>query len=326
MAEVVAVASPTYILFFQWIFSSLVSSPPFIFFSPLFDLAAVIVMKYSAEFGQSILFYLPFFAAVLCAWLGALCLSFIVVRYNCSWPFTAPVAGAEALLVIAHPDDEAMFFVPSVVALQNAGWAVRLLCLSAGRGGGDGEVRKAEAISCGGVLGLAAVEVMDDARLPDGMDTNWQTNVVVAAVRGALRRSPRVRLLLTFDAQGISGHANHTAVHAGLCELLRGGGPLPPCYSLETVSLPRKFSSIFDALPSALATWVRNARSVGGKTERRRRRSDSSVPAAVIVGSTRPLLSHAAMAAHASQYVWFRRYFVCCSRHTFINTLTRLDL
>ena len=261
----------------------------------------------------------PCLAALLCAWLGVLTLSCAVVLGHRAWPQVAPMLGAEALLVTAHPDDEAMFFVPAVAALRLAGWEVRLLCLSAGCGGGDGAVRTAEAHVSARVLGMAAAEVLDDARLPDGMATAWPAAVVAAAVRGALRRRPQVRLLLTFDALGISGHVNHTAVHAGVCALLRsaGGGALPPCYALETVAVPRKFASLLDALPSAAATWARNAWSDSGGP-------GAGAPAAVIVGSARPLLSHAAMAAHASQYVWFRRFFICCSRHTFINTLTRV--
>ena len=36
------------------------------------------------------------------------------------------------LLVTAHPDDEAMFFVPTLLALQARGVAVHVLCLSTG--------------------------------------------------------------------------------------------------------------------------------------------------------------------------------------------------
>jgi hypothetical protein len=40
--------------------------------------------------------------------------------------------GQRVLFVIAHPDDEAMFFVPTVVQLVNSGVQVHLLCLSSG--------------------------------------------------------------------------------------------------------------------------------------------------------------------------------------------------
>ena len=41
-------------------------------------------------------------------------------------------AGAKVLLVIAHPDDECMFFGPSVQHFQEAGFSVHLLSLSTG--------------------------------------------------------------------------------------------------------------------------------------------------------------------------------------------------
>lgn len=38
-----------------------------------------------------------------------------------------------ALFVTAHPDDEAMFFAPSILGLQTLGWDVAGLCLSSGK-------------------------------------------------------------------------------------------------------------------------------------------------------------------------------------------------
>ncbi|XP_073902885.1 N-acetylglucosaminyl-phosphatidylinositol de-N-acetylase isoform X12 [Castor canadensis] len=40
--------------------------------------------------------------------------------------------GSRALLVIAHPDDEAMFFAPTVLGLVRLKHQVSLLCFSAG--------------------------------------------------------------------------------------------------------------------------------------------------------------------------------------------------
>lgn len=41
--------------------------------------------------------------------------------------------GGRTLLVTAHPDDEAMFFAPTVLALGRLGHRLRLLCFSAGK-------------------------------------------------------------------------------------------------------------------------------------------------------------------------------------------------
>jgi hypothetical protein len=38
-----------------------------------------------------------------------------------------------ALILTAHPDDEVMFFTPTILALVAAGWEVGALCLSNGQ-------------------------------------------------------------------------------------------------------------------------------------------------------------------------------------------------
>ena len=59
-------------------------------------------------------------------------------------------------LLIAHPDDEAMFFAPTVLALTRpeTGNHVKILCLSTGNADGLGETRKKELIKSGKQLGL----------------------------------------------------------------------------------------------------------------------------------------------------------------------------
>jgi hypothetical protein len=37
-----------------------------------------------------------------------------------------------ALILTAHPDDEVMFFTPTILALLGAGWEIDALCLSNG--------------------------------------------------------------------------------------------------------------------------------------------------------------------------------------------------
>lgn len=63
-------------------------------------------------------------------------------------------------LLIAHPDDEAMFFAPTVLALTRPelGNHVKILCLSSGDAEGLGETRKKELVASGLVLGLRREE------------------------------------------------------------------------------------------------------------------------------------------------------------------------
>jgi N-acetylglucosaminylphosphatidylinositol deacetylase len=61
-------------------------------------------------------------------------------------------------LLIAHPDDEAMFFAPTVLALTRPelGNHVKILCLSTGNADGLGDTRRRELAKSGRLLGLGS--------------------------------------------------------------------------------------------------------------------------------------------------------------------------
>jgi len=59
-------------------------------------------------------------------------------------PLRADGAGSGALLVIAHPDDECMFFTPTVLGLARQGITAHVLCLSTGNFDGLGATRSRE--------------------------------------------------------------------------------------------------------------------------------------------------------------------------------------
>lgn len=70
-------------------------------------------------------------------------------------------------LLIAHPDDEAMFFAPTLLALTrpDTGNHVKILCLSTGDQDGLGHVRRTELKKSAMLLGLRDEDdafVMDD--------------------------------------------------------------------------------------------------------------------------------------------------------------------
>jgi N-acetylglucosaminylphosphatidylinositol deacetylase len=107
--------------------------------------------------------------------------------------------------------------------------------------------------------------------------------------------------VVTFDAGGVSGHVNHVGAYRGVLAWAAAARPRAvPVLALETVSRARKFAGVLDVLGS---TWS---------------------AAAVTALLDAPTRVHAAMGAHASQYVWFRRVFVWLSRYTWVNTLHRV--
>ncbi|XP_037228628.1 N-acetylglucosaminyl-phosphatidylinositol de-N-acetylase isoform X3 [Falco rusticolus] len=84
--------------------------------------------------------------------------------------------GVRALLVTAHPDDEAMFFAPTVLGLGRAGGRAAVLCCSAGNYYNQGEIRKKELEQSCFLLGIPASDVTiidhrnlhSERRLPEG--------------------------------------------------------------------------------------------------------------------------------------------------------------
>ncbi|PGH11877.1 hypothetical protein AJ80_06942 [Polytolypa hystricis UAMH7299] len=82
-------------------------------------------------------------------------------------------------LLIAHPDDEAMFFAPTLLALTRPelGNHVKILCLSSGDADGLGHIRKNELKASALRLGLRnesdVFVVEDPSRFPDSMTAEW---------------------------------------------------------------------------------------------------------------------------------------------------------
>ncbi|XP_017204343.1 N-acetylglucosaminyl-phosphatidylinositol de-N-acetylase isoform X9 [Oryctolagus cuniculus] len=143
-----------------------------------------------------------------------------------------PGAGSRSLLVIAHPDDEAMFFAPTVLGLGRLRHRVSLLCFSAGNYYNQGEIRKKELLQSCGVLGIppSSVMIIDNRDFPDDPGVQWDTELVA----NTLLRHVEV---VTFDAGGVSGHSNHVALHTAV------RGPCPATAASSSGSAASTFSS-----------------------------------------------------------------------------------
>lgn len=186
-------------------------------------------------------------------------------------------------LLIAHPDDEAMFFAPTVLALTRPDLRnhVKILCLSSGDAAGLGETRKRELVESGLRLGLRKGEdvyvVDDDVNFPDSMTTTWSTEKISNLLRDAFAPNntntqssskdttepPKatIDVLITFDSTGISSHPNHISLYHGARHFVasltanRPGWASPvDMYTLTTVGLARKYAGIMDVFATLPAT------------------------------------------------------------------------
>ncbi|XP_068457034.1 N-acetylglucosaminyl-phosphatidylinositol de-N-acetylase [Clinocottus analis] len=206
-----------------------------------------------------------------------------------------------ALLVTAHPDDECMFFAPTIIRLVELNAEVHLLCLSEGNYYKQGAQRKQELLNSCAVLGIpdSRITVMDHKKLPDDPDAEWSVSLVSSLIVQHMR-AHSFNMVLTFDGSGVSGHANHTAVHKAVSRLAFTGQVPNDCclLSLVTVGLLRKYLSFLE-LPFS---WLLpcSLRCVVGPQGYRRAKD--------------------AMFCHRSQLLWFRYLYITFSRYMFINT------
>ncbi|CAG8952756.1 hypothetical protein HYFRA_00009000 [Hymenoscyphus fraxineus] len=260
------------------------------------------------------------------------------------WLYTVAVArqrfpklrNKRICLLIAHPDDEAMFFAPTVLALTEPelGNHVKILCLSSGDADGLGEVRKKELVKSGMALGLRNeddVFVVESPDFPDSMTTPWPTPQISTLLTSAFApnltsplksKSPTaptatIDILITFDSSGVSSHPNHISLYHGARHFIsalihnRPGWRCPvDLYTLSSVSVLRKYTSFLDGLTS-----------VAGMA---RGRKGGEHPERLLFMSGWGSLRRAQRAmteAHRSQMRWFRWGWIGLSRYMVVNDL-----
>ncbi|KAF9603756.1 hypothetical protein IFM89_037842 [Coptis chinensis] len=215
----------------------------------------------------------------------------------------------KVILVVAHPDDEAMFFSPTILYLTSKGHTVHILCLSTGNADGKGNVRKEELYHACSSLKVPRqhIKILDHPDLQDGFDNMW-SSILIAKIIKEETASLGLDLLITFDSYGISGHRNHRDVHNGVCTFLCEDSQRGiEAWELLSTSIIRKYSGPMDLWLSALL-------------------ASSSRGQMHCLLNEHPVKSFMAMAQHQSQWIWFRKLFVVFSSYTYVNMLRKINL
>ncbi|MCJ1401613.1 N-acetylglucosaminyl-phosphatidylinositol de-N-acetylase [Xylographa trunciseda] len=276
------------------------------------------------------------------------------------WLYTAHIARASfprlrnkrICLLIAHPDDEAMFFAPTVLALADPqlGNHVKILCLSSGDADGLGPTRKTELARSAVLLGLrheSDVLVIEDPAFPDSMTSTWdaaklanvlarafQANPAKSATRKQASGSDKsneaptatIDVLITFDRQGVSGHPNHISLYHGAVAWLQGmmrgktGWECPVAlYTLTSTNILRKYASVLDAPFTMLRCVLQSMAGAGTKGK-------EGMPKRLMylsdIGAYRTA-QKAMTQAHKSQMRWFRWGWIGVGRYMVVNDLKR---
>jgi len=121
------------------------------------------------------------------------------------------------LLIVAHPDDESMFFLPALRNLlttccnndsnnsSGSNSNVRVLCLSNGdyQSISDGPIRTSEMYAACSIIGIKSqyATVVNDVRLRDGPNEVWNSNVLCEIILDYICNN----LLPSFDANDNNG-------------------------------------------------------------------------------------------------------------------------
>ncbi|KFV03814.1 N-acetylglucosaminyl-phosphatidylinositol de-N-acetylase, partial [Tauraco erythrolophus] len=170
----------------------------------------------------------------------------------------------------------------------------------------QGEIRKKELEQSCFLLGIPAsdVTVVDHRDLPDNPAVQWDTQLLAAFVLKHVEAN-NINVVVTFDAGGVSGHANHVSLYTALrYRLCKAAVAAPGCrvLVLESVNLFRKYISILDIPVSCLLPRDALFILTEEETEQARR----------------------AMRCHRSQLLWFRHIYLLFSRYMVINSLRLL--
>ncbi|PKU69295.1 N-acetylglucosaminyl-phosphatidylinositol de-N-acetylase isoform X1 [Dendrobium catenatum] len=253
--------------------------------------------------------------SVITLWLFSLwrVFSSSLVQANPSFPSKSTRTGngrgrSNVLLVVAHPDDESMFFAPTILYLTSNGHNLYILCISNGNSEGKGNIRKEELYRACATLKvpLQQIKVVDHLDLQDGFGKPWNHQLLAAFVEEEIKKQC-IDVVITFDNYGVSGHPNHRDVHTGICMLLRENLEMNiEAWELISTNIFRKYIGpvdIWSSISSAL--------------------SDHSGSICCLPNQN-PLKCYQAMAEHYSQWVWFRKLFVLLSRYTYVNTVRRI--
>ncbi|CAH7683162.1 putative deacetylase LmbE-like domain-containing protein [Phakopsora pachyrhizi] len=263
------------------------------------------------------------------------------------------------LFVVAHPDDECLFFAPSILStVRRAKSHGALLVLSSGNHYGQGELRQKELKASCKQLGIREerCDVMDLSSVQDDPEKWWPTDTISLTVKQHVDQW-MIETIVTFDKGGVSGHINHRAVSAAVTQLalsLNQTNPStsssslnhtsPTLFVVKTVFVLRKYLGLYD-LPLSFSSFIPgvlfgpsilsrvpldftyDVRTEEEALESERKRQDSieSTERGLLLGGLSDyLFARKAFRRHQSQFVWDRHLYMILSQYMFFNTIERI--
>lgn len=250
-------------------------------------------------------------------------------------PTPMPISDSAVYYIIGHPDDEVMFFSPSLIEMIKPihNNTVHLICFL--DGGAEhasmGRIRSEELFHSARILGLDSNNVKVLSTFKDGMNETWDSNAIRSALYDIINTNEQPLVLVTFDEHGVSNHPNHISLFHGTLNYFRSLS-MPRSkrifvlkslnfwekYSFTLLTNVELFVSHFSQLVMRNLFRIDIHISFFGRS--------SSISAIKFYLDLNMLsVSYAAMAyGHYSQMVWFRYGWLLCSRYLTFNHLIQL--
>ncbi|OAA34143.1 N-acetylglucosaminyl phosphatidylinositol deacetylase [Metarhizium rileyi] len=229
------------------------------------------------------------------------------------------------LIVTAHPDDECLFFSPSILGVLDRNKNIKggLVVMSTGNNYGLGETRRKELLGSCEALGIdtSRCVALDHPDLQDNPKVWWEEAKIKSILKEYIEKW-NIDAIITFDEGGVSGHINHRAVSSAVTQYVAENEKAPASFMLVSVALPRKYTFLLDLPLTALSFLWRILAAIFFP-------SSSAEPRY----STRALISNTwhryrmtrrAFASHDSQYTWDRHLYMIISRYVWFNDLRRI--
>ncbi|KAA1129658.1 N-acetylglucosaminyl-phosphatidylinositol de-N-acetylase [Puccinia graminis f. sp. tritici] len=218
--------------------------------------------------------------------------------FDAEWWVSPNVTRAERiLLVVAHPDDECLFFSPTLLNLLSprlvnrttpttwntsssrlpdhseprmnsstqptlASPRAHILSLSSGNAEGLGIKRAREMRASCWAFGIRSSSciVLDHPNLPDSKSVWWPEDMINEFVWVYVDLW-NIDLIITFDHHGVSGHPNHRAIASALSRSVHTDPKFPTTMMLRSPGIIEKYSSLF-GVPYTLYRHHRDRKSL----------------------------------------------------------------
>lgn len=256
-------------------------------------------------------------------------------------PTLLPIKNSTVYFIIGHPDDEVMFFLPSLVEVTKSKHSnnVKIICFSRGDAVDEslGDIRSQELRSSARIIGINDENVIVLDKYKDGMEEQWSAEDISSSLATEVADDGKPLVLITFDDRGVSNHPNHISLFHGTrkyveTHLRQSHAQKYKLYVLKSLNFWEKYSFTLltdvELFVDLLSKFVfNNLLKINVNISFFNAYSEKKLPSIKFYSDLNMIsVSYAAMAyGHFSQMVWFRYGWLIFSRYLTFNHLIQIN-